>query len=227
MKIALIGYGKMGKMIESLAKEQNHEIVSIIDPSTKNSEVSKESLAPADICIEFTHPDAVLNNIRKTLAIGKKVVVGTTGWESKIGEVKQWVDSNNGALFYASNFSIGMHLFMKTLEVASTLFLADNRYDVAGVETHHNQKVDVPSGTAIEIQKVVKKESSQTVPFSSVRCGSIPGTHTIYFDSPADTITLTHQAHNRTGFANGALVAANWLQDKQGIFTMEDLLCRN
>ncbi len=227
MKIALIGYGKMGKMIEALALEQNHEVVSIIDPSNTNEEICTQNLNSADVCIEFTHPDAVLDNIRKTLSIGKKIVVGTTGWESNLGNVHQWVNETDGALFHASNFSIGMHYFMKTLETAANLFLNKGPYDAAGLETHHRQKVDAPSGTAKDIQSVINNVTGQTIPFSSVRCGSVPGTHTIYLDSPADTITLTHQAHNRTGFANGAIAAAEWIQDKQGIYTMKDLLCCN
>ena len=230
MKIAIIGYGKMGKLIEQLANEKGHEVVSIIDPSIENSGITKQSLSNVDVCIEFTHPDSVMENIKKTLELGKNIVVGTTGWHSNIDVVKQLVEKSNSGLLHASNFSIGMNLFMKTLENAASLFLSNETYDIAGMEAHHNQKFDSPSGSAKEIQSIISKASGRSIdkiPFSSLRCGAIPGTTTIYFDSVADTITLTHQARNRSGFANGAIISAEWLQGKKGVFTMEDLLCLN
>ena len=220
----------MGKMVEQLARAQNFQIVSIIAPSLKTS-ISKESLADADVCIDFTHPESVLNTIRQATRLGKNIVVGTTGWQSRLESVKEWVEESQTGLFYASNFSLGVNLFFKTVEKAAELFLSDgNPYDVAGLEIHHNQKIDAPSGTALELQAAIAcaaDREPESIPFSSIRCGSVPGTHTVYFDGPADTITLTHQARSRNDFAQGALTAAKWMQGKKGVYTMEDLICRN
>lgn len=225
LKIALIGYGKMGKMIEQMAVMRDHEIVAIIDPEKENREITLDALSAADVCIEFTRPDAVLDNIRKTLRLGKNIVVGTTGWSDSLESVERWVTESGAGLFYASNFSLGINLFLKTVEHAADLFLKRANYQAAGVEIHHKQKLDSPSGTAIAIQDAIARASGNTPIFSSVRCGSTPGTHTVYFDSPADTITLTHQARNREGFALGAITAAEWMLGRKGIYTMEDMLC--
>jgi len=230
LKIALIGYGKMGKMVEQMARNKGHDIVTIIDPIFKNLETERDSLEKADVCIEFTRPSAVLENIQRTLRIGKPLVVGTTGWDNALDDVKRWVSESGTGLFYASNFSLGVNLFLKTVEKAAELFLTKGDYDVAGVEVHHRQKVDTPSGTAISVQKAVaagSKREKESIPFSSVRCGSVPGTHTVYFDSPSDTVTISHQARNREDFALGAVAAAEWIQNKKGVYTMEDLLCHN
>lgn len=230
LKIAIIGYGKMGKMVERQARSRNHEIVAIIDPSLSLNEITSESIGQADLCIEFTRPDSVLDNIRKILDLKKNVITGTTGWDSSLEQVKTWVNESDAGLFYASNFSLGLNYFLNTVEKAAELFLQNDNYDVAGMEIHHNQKLDSPSGTALTIQNRIAKKGNiplEKIPFSSVRCGSTPGTHTIYFDSPADTITLTHQARNREDFALGAVTAAEWMQNKKGVYTMEDLLCLN
>lgn len=230
LKIALIGYGKMGRMVEKEARSRNHEIVSIIDPSLENTEISPETIGKADLCIEFTRPDCVLANIRKVLKLNKTLITGTTGWDASLDQVKEWVAETDSGLFYASNFSLGVNYFIKTVERAAELFLKSGNYDVAGLEIHHNQKLDAPSGTALTIRSSIAKSGkipADRINFSSVRCGSTPGTHTIYFDSPADTVTLTHQARNRDDFALGAVTAAEWMQNKKGVFTMEDLLCLN
>ena len=230
LKIALIGYGKMGKMVEGIACDRHHEIISIIDPSLNQKEISFDTIGNADICIEFTRPEKAPDNIRKILKLKKNVVTGTTGWESSLPLIKELVDKTGTGLFYASNFSLGVNLFLKTVETAAELFLNHDQYDVAGLEIHHSQKLDAPSGTAKSIQSAISKKTQRPtsdIPFSSVRCGSTPGTHTIYFDSPADTITLTHQARNREDFALGAVTATEWMQDKKGVYTMKDLLCLN
>lgn len=225
LKIALIGYGKMGKMVEQMAVKRSHEIVAIIDPKTEDRETVQNSLKKADVCIEFTQPNAVLGNIRTALSLGKNIVVGTTGWNDALKNVEKWVAESGTGLFYASNFSLGVNLFLKTVEKAADLFLNTGNYNVAGVEIHHQQKLDSPSGTAIAIQQTIARTGGKSPSFSSVRCGSVPGTHTVYFDSPSDTITLTHQARNREDFALGAVSAAEWMQGKTGIYTMEDMLC--
>ncbi len=230
LKIALIGYGKMGKMVEQAAINKGHEVVTIIDPIFNNHETECDFLEKADVCIEFTRPSAVLENIQRTLRMGKPMVVGTTGWDNALDDVKRWVSDSETGLFYASNFSVGVNLFLKTVEKAAELFLGKGNYDVAGIEMHHRQKLDAPSGTAISVQKAIaagSKRENESIPFSSVRCGSVPGTHTVYFDSPSDTVTISHQARNREDFASGAVAAAEWIQNKKGVYTMEDLLCHN
>lgn len=230
LKIAIIGYGKMGKMVERHARLRNHEIVSIIDPSKNQNAITLESVGQADLCIEFTRPDVALENIQKILKLKKTVITGTTGWNASLDQVKQWVRESDTGLFYASNFSLGVNFFLKTVEKAAELFLQHGNYDVAGLEIHHNKKMDAPSGTALTIQSSIAEKGNiplEEIPFSSVRCGSTTGTHTIFFDSPADTITLTHQAHNRDDYALGAVTAAEWMQNRKGVYTMEDLLCLN
>lgn len=208
MKLALIGYGKMGKRIEALASERGHEVVARITSGKWDLEGIKE----ADVCIEFTKPEAALENIRRLIELKKPVVVGTTGWYDKVDEVKTLVEAHDGALIYSPNFSKGVALFLDLVAKAAG-FLPE--YDVAGIEIHHNQKKDIPSGTAL----AMVKRAGRSIPISSVRCGTIPGTHTVLFDSPCDTITITHEAKNRDGFALGAIEAAAWLRDKKGFFS--------
>lgn len=209
MKIGLIGYGKMGKKVEELATKRGHTISSIL--------TSKRTPSPkADILIDFSTPDAVIDNIRLAAHLKTPIVVGTTGWYDKLKTAETLVKEANTALLYAANFSIGVHLFLRLAKEAARLY---KDYDIAGVETHHKEKKDAPSGTALAIEKA----TGRSVPFSSIRVGSVPGTHTLIFDSPIDQVTLTHEARGRDGFANGAVIAAEWLVGKKGIFTIEDL----
>jgi 4-hydroxy-tetrahydrodipicolinate reductase len=208
MKISLIGYGKMGKMIEEEAVLRGHEIVDRIDPA-----LEEKHLSDADVYIDFTHPDTVLSNITTVASWGKNIVVGTTGWHDKIDDITKIVKKNDIGLVYAPNFSLGVNLFMKMISFAANLMKHYPEYDIAGFEAHHNKKVDAPSGTAKELASLFDKE----IDFSSLRCGNIPGTHSIILDSEADTITLTHQARNRKGFALGAVLAAEWVVDKKGM----------
>jgi len=240
MKIALIGYGKIGQLIEKLAPQANHEIVAIIDPKLPSRTISKANLKDADVCIDFSHPNAVFDNIQKLAECGKNIVVGTTGWYDQIDHVQKIVSTNSIGFLYAPNFSIGVHLFLQIIKEAAQLINAFDQYDIGGFEAHHQQKVDSPSGTAKAIaqmllDRIERKNSviygspqkaleSHELHFGSLRCGSLPGTHTITFDSPVDTITITHEAKNREGFARGALSGAEWLQGKQGFYTIEDLL---
>lgn len=243
MKISIIGFGKMGKVINDLAKEKNFEICSIVDPFSKEAnfrEISIESIGNADVCIDFTHPNCVLDNIKKVIEIGKNLVVGTTGWYDKIDEVYSLVKDSKIGFVYGSNYSIGMNLFYRIIDFSSNLFDKFSEYDVSGQELHHNLKADSPSGTAIELSNIILKNierkknvlfgnsssriNSETLQFTSNRCGFIPGTHKIIFDSYADTIELIHSVRNRLGFAEGALLSAEWILDKQGFFTFNDLL---
>lgn len=257
MKIALIGYGKMGHMIEDIATKRGNEVVATVDyvsPDAKyivkSSQEGADVIAQVkpDVVIDFTHPDEAFNNIKAFLPLGMPVVVGTTGWTSRLKEVEDLVKQHNNALFYAGNFSIGVNLFYRIVENASRLMAEYDEYDSAIWEAHHNQKADSPSGTALDIAKYVMKanpkkteivvDAFHTKPqqnqlhVSSTRVGSVPGTHTVFFDSNADSIELTHRARNREGFALGAVRAAEWLVkgisqgnlSKGRLFTMDDLL---
>jgi 4-hydroxy-tetrahydrodipicolinate reductase len=240
MKIALIGYGKMGKMVEEIASSKGYAIMAKIDPQLPHQIITKESLGDADICIDFSHPSCVLNNIKHAAALGKNIVMGTTGWYNHINEAKSIIEHENIGFLYSPNFSLGVALFLEIISQAAALISPFEAYDVGGYEIHHNQKVDSPSGTAKEItkrllSKISRKKQvvygvneakipSDHIHFTSSRIGSIPGTHSVTFDSPADTITLTHSARNREGFAAGAVHAAEWLNGKKGFFTLEDML---
>lgn len=226
MKLTIIGYGKMGKMVEQLAQKNGHEIVSIVDPSKFGNRIDADTLKNTDVCIDFTHPNVVLKNIERVVFFGKEMVVGTTGWENHTDLVKQWVEKNETGFLYGSNFSIGINLFIKALEKASEIFGLYPEYDIGGWEAHHKHKVDSPSGTAKNIVNTLEQGTNRqpgTITMSSIRCGSLPGSHTVLFDSPYDTITFTHEARSREGFAQGALKAAEWLKGKKGFYTFNDI----
>ena len=252
MQLAIIGYGKMGKLIEERALEKAYKITAIIDPcaeqSLRGNQIYKslDSLAqlPAkpDIAIEFTHPDAAFDNLLFLARAKIPAVTGTTGWFDKLPEIKKEVEANNTSLFWAPNFSLGMNLFYRIVEYTSGIFDPFNEYDVGGFEVHHNKKADSPSGTAKEIaqralSKMKRKKkavyemldhppAADELHFASLRAGSVPGTHSLLFDSPADSIEITHTLRNREGLVAGALRAAQWLfeQKKSGVFTMDDML---
>lgn len=222
MRIALIGYGKMGQMIEKTALSRGHSIVARIN----SDQWDFKALEEADLCMEFTHPGSVLNNIKKIADLKKEMIIGTTGWDDNIELVHSIVKEAQIGALYSPNFSIGIHLLLEILAHASKVMDAFDDYDVAGIEYHHNKKKDSPSGTAMAIAKTISKHIKRIdeVPFSSVRCGSIPGTHTVLFDSPCDAISITHEARNREGFAKGAVQAAEWLHGKKGFYTFADCM---
>lgn len=231
MKIALVGYGKMGHMLEQSAVSFGHEVVATIDPVAQDAKY-KVSGNPQEVAdavkasgaegiIEFTHPSVVMENIKALLPLGLPLVVGTTGWNDKHEEVAKMAAECGGTIMTSANFSVGVNLFYKIVEEAARLINEFDEYDAAVWEMHHNQKADSPSGTALDVAKhllkgFTKKDEIVTDAFrsrpqpnqlhvSSTRCGSVPGTHTVYFDSNADTIELTHTARSRQGFANGAV----------------------
>jgi 4-hydroxy-tetrahydrodipicolinate reductase len=241
MRIALIGYGKMGRLVEEIAKEKEHSIVAKIHPrSPSTKKITAETLRDADLCIDFSNPKYALENIKQVAALGKSLVMGTTGWYDHLDEVKALVEKSKIGFIYSPNFSVGVNLFVKMVGLAAAMINEFDEYDVGGIEMHHNEKVDSPSGTAKalahEILKHFKRKNSivyETVnrqinpnelQISSLRCGSIPGKHSIIFDSPSDSITLTHEARNREGFASGAVAAAEWLSGKTGFYTIQDML---
>lgn len=226
MKIGLIGYGNMGKMVEQIAVSKGHSIAAIIDSKSSNL----DALKAADICIDFTHPHCVLQNIKNVASLGKNLVVGTTGWYEQLDEAIHLAKNANIGLLYAPNFSLGITLFLNIIAHAAKVIAPYQAYDVSGIEIHHNKKADIPSGTAKAITDHLHKHISREdheIHFASVRVGAAPGTHSVIFDSPADTITLTHTARNREGLAEGAIYAAKWLLGKQGVFTLDDILRSN
>tara|TARA_B110000285_G_C14880643_1_gene493718 strand:+ start:58 stop:759 length:702 start_codon:yes stop_codon:yes gene_type:complete len=230
MKIALLGYGKMGKIIEKLALEKGHTIISKI-----NQDSSKEELLKADIAIEFSTPEAAVSNIKFCLENGIPIVSGTTGWLAHYDEMIKLCENRNGSFIYASNFSIGVNLFFSINEYVSNLMEPWKDYQVSIEEVHHNQKLDIPSGTAVTLAEGIIRNSdkknwelngteAENINITAKRINDIKGTHIINYDSNIDTILIKHEAHSRDGFALGAILAAEWLVDKKGIFTMKDVL---
>jgi len=247
VKICLLGYGKMGKMIAELASDFDCTVVSKIDPNHKDcyQEISEQSLQDADVCIDFSHPSVVLENIHKVLALKKNMVVGTTGWFEHLKEIQQQVQQAGTGFLYGANFSIGMNIFKRLVAEATKAFDRFPEFDVYGWEMHHNQKADSPSGTAIELSKTILANSSrkktalfdpayrkiepEELHFASLRAGSFPGTHIIGFDSATETIELSHCVRSRSTFAYGALQAAKWIKDRKGFYSfaekVEEVLC--
>lgn len=236
MKIALIGYGKMGKAIEEIALNKQHEIVLKIDLSNTD-EFTKENLAKADVAIEFTSPHTAFENVKKCIEYGVPVVCGSTGWLDKWNEIETLCQQQNGTILYASNFSIGVNLFFELNTYLAKLMSKYNDYNVSLTEIHHTQKKDAPSGTAITLAEQVLANNSikknwvnqpttnaAELEIVSERIDPAPGTHTIKYTSPIDDIEITHTAHNRIGFASGAVLAAEFIANKKGIFTMKDAL---
>ncbi len=242
MKIALLGYGKMGQIIERFALERGHEIVlkiSIENPE----ELSRENLQKADVAIDFSAPDAAVDHIYHCFDAGLPVVVGTTGWYGKLQEVKNHCAQGNNTLLYGSNFSIGVNLFFHLNKLLAKLMNDYPAYEVQVEEIHHTQKLDSPSGTAMTLAEGIieeierKKEwvnelvgsdvtetyTSSQLLIESHRIENVPGTHTVVYSSEVDEIEIKHTAHNRSGFALGAVVAAEWLQDKVGFYNIADI----
>lgn len=242
MNIALIGYGKMGREVECVAKEKGWKVVRIFDVKDNpgGMGLSAESLKGVDVCIDFSTPAAVMDNIEAVTASGKSMVVGTTGWYGRIDHVKKLVKERKTGLLYASNFSLGVNLFSQIVMDAAHLFDRHPEYDVAIHETHHHGKADSPSGTALSLGSLVlqhlkrkaelltETSHGQIKPdqlhITSTRIGHATGSHIVMFDSDADSIELIHTAKNRRGFAVGAIVAAEWLKGKKGFYTMRDVI---
>jgi len=236
MKIALIGYGKMGKAIEAIAIAKGHEIVHRIDMNSTHL-LEKAELSKADVAIEFTTPETAYGNIIKCFEANVPVVCGTTGWLEKLPEIKaQCLEKHQGFL-YASNFSVGVNIFFEINKRLAELMASQPQYDIKMEEIHHTQKKDAPSGTAISLaEQILEKVSRKTgwvneasskaeaLSILSRRIDPAPGTHSITYTSEIDDITITHTAHSREGFAAGAVIAAEWLDGKKGIFTMKDVL---
>jgi len=229
MNISVIGYGKMGHEIERIAVARGISVKSVIDTSDADAaykEIDEKSMSDVDVCIDFTRPDAVVNNIKNISKFKKNIVVGTTGWYSHIDEVKGIVEKAQTGLIYAPNFSVGVNVFFRIVESAARIIDRIDAYDVHGYEMHHSKKLDSPSGTAKAIEEILVKNIRRktSVPFASIRSGSIPGTHAVGFDSSSDTIELKHVARNREGFALGAIMAAEWINNRKGFYTVNDMM---
>jgi len=236
LKVGLIGYGKMGHMLKNLSNEFNIEVVSIIDPTNKEAnyrEINKKSVADCEVLIDFSTPKGVINNIKKAIDNDIPIVVGTTGWLSSLNEIIEYVELNNGALIYGSNFSIGVNMLFQIINFSSNLFNKISGYDVAGSEIHHRMKKDIPSGTGKTLaeiiinnydskEKIVYQPGNREIKkdelhFTSLRLGEIPGLHEVTFDSKEDQLLIKHNAKGREGFAKGALMAAKYIYDKKGV----------
>ena len=236
MKIALIGYGKMGKEIEQILIARGHTIPLIIDLNNTN-DLDAAHLQKVDVAIEFTTPSTAYGNVVKCLEAGVPVVCGTTAWLDKLPEVEQLCKETNGAFFYASNYSIGVNIFFEINRRLAQLMNRFGEYDVTIEETHHTQKKDAPSGTAVTLAEGVLENldrkqkwvcGTTTVPEElevvAIRRSVVPGTHTVTYESDVDALSITHMAKSRRGFALGAVLAAEFLHGKTGIFSMKDLM---
>jgi 4-hydroxy-tetrahydrodipicolinate reductase len=236
MRIALIGYGKMGKAIEEAALQRGHEIIITIDQPNLH-EFTRENLAKAEVAIEFTSPHSAFDNIKKCMEWGVPVVCGSTGWTERLEEMKNICAALNGSFIYSSNFSVGVNIFFEVNKKLAALMAPLKEYEVILEETHHTQKNDAPSGTAITLaeqvlEKVHRKkqwvnelsDNPEDLEIISQRVDPAPGTHSIKYSSAIDNIEIIHTAHNRKGFATGAVLAAEFIKDKKGFFTMKDVL---
>lgn len=241
MKIALLGYGKMGKVIERIALERGHEVIIRANTSVVAT-LTAEELSKADVAIEFSVPHAAVANMQRCFDAGIPIVTGTTGWLSELSAVTQNCTKANGALFYSSNFSLGVNLFFQLNKQLAALMQPHSSYKAAVEEIHHVHKLDAPSGTALTLVKGLLENytrqpevktymhhapasiDSTELPVVSIRTDEVPGTHTISYTSAVDRISITHEAFSRDGFALGAVVAAEWINGRKGIFGMEDLL---
>lgn len=235
MKIALLGYGKMGHEVEKIAIEQGHTIGLVMD--NENDWILKTDLLKnCDVAIEFSIPSIAVENIRRCFNAGIPIVVGTTGWHDELQQLTELCNSTNNALFYASNFSIGVNIFFDINQRLASLLEAYHMYSPSIVEIHHTHKLDMPSGTAITLANGIISSNKRfkgitsgipetgDIPVQSIREGSVTGTHTVTWNSEIDQITITHEARNRRGFAVGAVMAAVWIHNRKGVFTMKDML---
>ena len=230
MKIALVGYGKMGKIIDEIATKRGHEVVARL-----NEKPTKENLNNPDVVIEFSQPEVAFSNIKTCLENKIPVVCGTTGWLEQKPAIEKIALENGTGFLYGSNFSLGVNLFFELNEYLAKIMSKFDNYTVDMEEIHHTQKLDAPSGTAISLAKGVIENSSYTnwtldqpkkdqIHIEAKRIGMVPGTHTVTYNSAVDAIEIKHTAHNREGFALGAVIAAEWIIGKKGVFTMKDVL---
>ena len=226
MKIALIGYGAMGKLIESLAENKNHEIAVIIHEADAHLSVAElaKKLKGAQAAIDFSAAEAVRKNVDACVLAGVPLVEGTTGWNAEREEIEKFVKESSGALVFGANFSIGVNLFYRIAGFASELFAKFEDYEAFIEEQHHSRKKDAPSGTALKLKDIVSERIAKDFSVAATRAGNIPGTHRVGFDGAADQILLEHAARSREGFASGAILAAEWIAGKKGFYEFADVM---
>lgn len=227
LHLAVLGYGKMGKVIAQLAPERGFEVSVVMDVDVNAGArgITRERLQGVDVCLDFTAPGAVLENVRAVAELGCNLVVGTTGWYQHLSEVRKIVENSGVGMVYAANFSIGVNLFYRVARLAAEMFAGFPDYAPYITEAHHQFKKDAPSGTALELKRQVEPHLGQRqIPVASVRAGFNPGMHELGFDSEADTVILRHAARSRQGLAEGALYAARWVVGKQGLFRFAEIL---
>lgn len=243
MNIAIIGFGNMGQKIKEIAETRGHTVTIMIDPVNINAthkNISEVDFNNIDMIIDFSLPNNVVDNIKTAVSFKKNIVIGTTGWYDKLPEIEKLIKDKDTGLLWSANFSIGVNLYYRLIEKAAKLINQYDEYDIWGTELHHKNKIDSPSGTTKELSKILlenisrkdsvvydkldRKINANEIHFSSTRGGDINFSHTIGFDSPSDTITIIHSARDRGGYALGAIKAAEWLNDKKGLFNMNDFL---
>jgi len=235
MRIALLGYGKMGKEIEKIALSRGHQIS--LKVGSDNSHFSQEALSDSDVAIEFSTPATAVHNISTCFKGKVPVIVGTTGWYEEFESICAQCEQQQGGLFYATNFSIGVNIFFEINKKLAQLMNHQPGYSASMSETHHIHKLDAPSGTAITLAEQMiaeldnksawhlgTHEENSSLPIDAIRLNEVPGTHSISYESDVDRLEITHAANSRKGFALGAVLAAEWMPEKQGVFTMQDLL---
>lgn len=227
MKIALIGYGKMGKLLHSLCLKSGFEVVSIIDKSQKeyDKNIDKKNLNGAEVALEFTQPEGVLERVEALAKCGVNIVIGTSGWYDRLAEVEKIAAENKVGIIYSANFSIGMNLFFQTIDYLSKMMAQIPDYDLYALEEHHNMKKDKPSGTAKYITSMIKKNQSNVATdfeFEAIRAGKKPGTHLVGYDGEFDFIELKHLARERSAFVSGAVKSAQWLEGKRGFYNFSN-----
>lgn len=226
MKIALIGYGAMGKLIKTLAEDKTHGIAVVIDETDANLSAAKlaEKLKSVDAAIDFSIAEAVHRNVEACLLADVPLVEGTTGWNAQKDEIKNLIESKKGAFVFGANFSIGVNLFYRITNFAAELFSKFEDYEAFIEEQHHSRKKDAPSGTALKLKEIVAKNIEKDFSVSATRAGNIPGTHRVGFDGTADQILLEHLARSREGFASGAILAAEWIVGRKGFWEFTDVM---
>jgi 4-hydroxy-tetrahydrodipicolinate reductase len=227
INLALLGYGKMGKTLEQLAPQRGFKVrlVMDIDVNAQSRGITRERFQGVDVCVDFTTPDAAVENIQRVAGLGVNLVVGTTGWQKHQAEVRKVIEQAGVGMVYAANFSIGVNLFYRLARAAAEIFAPFPMYDPFLTEAHHKMKKDAPSGTALEIKRQIQPcFREREIPVASVRAGYIPGMHELGFDSEADTVLLRHTARGRQGFAEGALHAARWVVGKKGFYSFAEVL---
>lgn len=227
MRIAVVGLGRMGRAVVAEASQRGHEVVATVgrDGNADGAALTLERLAGADVVFEFTRPDAAPANLARLARLGQRVVTGTTGWSAELPRISRMVEESRGALLHATNFSIGMHLTRHAARTLARLLRHLPDHDAALRETHHRKKLDAPSGSALLMQAELREiDPSRPWPIASLRVGAVPGTHELVVDGPRESITLTHTVRDRAVFAEGALVAGEWLRTRSGVFTFDDVL---